>query len=124
MEALSQAVGDDALIAGIHLDLAWVDLYQADLTTALAHGRASVEHARRTGDPATNGDALASLSMMEFLHGVPVSSAMSDAIELQDAAMAEASWTDASVYTTPRSIFGLQLMWSGELESGQGHLGA
>ena len=79
MEALSQAVGDDALIAGVHLDLAWVDLYQADLTTALAHGRASVEHARRTGDPATNGDALASLSMVEFLHGVPVSSAMSEA---------------------------------------------
>lgn len=116
MEALPQAVGDDALVAGIHLDLAWVDLYQADLANALAHGRASVEHARRTGDPATNGDALASLSMMQFLRGAPVSSAMSDAIELQDAAMAEASWTDASVYTTPRSILGLQLMWSGELD--------
>ena len=30
--------------------------------------------------------------------------------------MAHGSWTEASVYTTPRSIVGLQLMWSGRIE--------
>src|SRR6185436_18446552 len=28
----------------------------------------------------------------------------------------QGSWTEASVYTTPRSILGLQLMWSGRLD--------
>jgi hypothetical protein len=31
--------------------------------------------------------------------------------------MEAASWTDVSVYTTPRSILGLQQMWSGDLEA-------
>jgi DNA-binding CsgD family transcriptional regulator len=117
LEALPEAAGDPALLGGIELDLAWVDIYQGDLTSALVHGRASVEHAMASGDDATNADALASRSMVEFLRGADVTSAMQDAIALQDAAMAHASWTDVSVYTTPRSIMALQLMWAGDLEA-------
>ena len=53
--------------------------------------------------------------MVRFLRGDPDATMMSRAVELQDAAMEETSWTEASVYTTPRSILGLQLMWSGAL---------
>jgi DNA-binding CsgD family transcriptional regulator len=42
---------------------------------------------------------------------------MSQALELQDIGMKEGSWTEASVYTTPRTIIGLQQMWAGHLEA-------
>ena len=113
--ALPEATGDAELLGGIHLDLAWVDLYQADLDAALAHAQASVDHAEHVDDPATRGDALATLGMVRFLRGDPDAPMMSLAVELQDAAMEGSSWTEASVYTTPRSILGLQLMWSGAL---------
>lgn len=113
--ALPEATGDPELLAGIHLDLAWVDLYQADLDAALVHALASVDHAEHGDDPATTADALATLGMVRFLRGDPDAGTMSLAVELQDAAMQAASWTEASVYTTPRSILGLQLMWSGAL---------
>jgi DNA-binding CsgD family transcriptional regulator len=122
LEALSEAEGDAALLAGIRLDLAWVDIYQGDLDAALAHARASVDHATASDDGATNADALASRSMVEFLRGADVTLQMQDAIALQDAAMEHTSWTEVSVYTTPRSILGLQLMWAGELEAARGVL--
>ncbi|MEZ0233747.1 MAG: AAA family ATPase [Actinomycetota bacterium] len=113
--ALAEAAGDPELLGGIQLDLAWVDLYQADLDAALAHAQASFDHAGQGADPATKGDALATLGMVRFLRGEADATMMSRAVELQDAAMEETSWTEASVYTTPRSILGLQLMWSGAL---------
>ena len=122
MEALPEAGEDPALVAGIELDLAWVDIYQGDLDAALAHGQASVDHAQRSGDPATTADAVASHAMVRFLRGEQVDEAMSDAIALQDEAMEASSWTDVSVYTTPRSILGLQQMWSGDLEAARATL--
>ena len=74
-----------------------------------------MEHALRSGDAATTADAVASHAMVRFLRGEQVDEAMADAIALQDEAMEASSWTDASVYTTPRSILGLQQMWSGDL---------
>ena len=41
---------------------------------------------------------------------------MSQALELQDIGMEAGSWTEASVYTTPRSVIGLQQMWAGQLD--------
>ena len=120
--ALPEATGDEELLAGIHLDLAWVDLYQADLDAALDHAQASVDHAEPGRDPATTGDAFATLGMIRFLRGDPDATMMSGAVELQDAAMQEASWTEASVYTTPRAILGLQLMWSGALQEARATL--
>jgi DNA-binding CsgD family transcriptional regulator len=122
MEALPEAGEDPALVAGIELDLAWVDIYQGDLDAALTHGRASVGHAERSGDPAINADAVASYAMVRFLRGEQVDQAMTDAIASQDEAMEASSWTDVSVYTTPRSILGLQQMWAGDLEAARSTL--
>ena len=61
-------------------------------------------------------DALATLGFVEFMRGRPSELMMSEAIELQDAAMATTSWTKAGVFTAPRTTMGLELMWSGRLD--------
>jgi DNA-binding CsgD family transcriptional regulator len=53
---------------------------------------------------------------MRFLEGRPEPEMAAEAIRLQDVSMTNASWTETSVYTTPRSIHGLELMWSGQLD--------
>ena len=115
--ALPEAGDDHELLAGIHLDLAWVAIYRGDLAAASDHATKSVEHANGIVDPATRGDALATFGMVEFLMGRQADTLMSEALELQDVAISEGSWTEASVYTTPRSMIGLQLMWAGLLDA-------
>ena len=122
IQALPQAQGDPGLLAGIHTDLAWVDIYRGDVEAARAHGEAAEAFAAADGGNAIRADALATLSMARYLRGADVASAMSDAIALQDAAMKETSWTDASVYTTPRAMLGLQQMWAGDLEQARATL--
>ena len=61
-------------------------------------------------------DALASLAFIRFLRGEGDDSMLTEAIHLQDEALTEVSWTTASVYTTPRTVLGLQLMWSYRLD--------
>lgn len=117
VSALPEALGDDGLLSGIHVDIAWVDIYQGDLVAAAEHAKKSVDHASGTVDASTRADALATFSMVEFLRGRPAGDALSEALELQDVGIEGGSWTDASVYTTPRPIHGLQLMWAGELDS-------
>ena len=41
--ALLEAGDDPELLAGIHLDLAWVDIYQGDLAAASEHARRSID---------------------------------------------------------------------------------
>jgi DNA-binding CsgD family transcriptional regulator len=114
--ALPEAGDDPDLLAGIHLDLAWVDIYQGDLAASLDHSTRAVENAEQITDPATRGDALATFGMVEFLMGRPADQFMAESLRLQDIGMETGSWTEGSVYTTPRSILGLQLMWAGELD--------
>ncbi len=114
--ALLEAGDDPELLAGIHLDLAWVDIYQGDLAAASEHARRSIDQADKVIDPATKADALSTFGMVEFLSGRPADDAMSQALELQDIGMEGGSWTEASVYTTPRSVIGLQQMWAGQLD--------
>jgi DNA-binding CsgD family transcriptional regulator len=114
--ALPEAGDDPELVAGIHLDLAWVDFYQGDLAAASEHARRSVDEVDGIIDPATQADALSTFGMVEFLMGRPANDTMSQALELQDIGMKEGSWTEASVYTTPRSVIGLQQMWAGQLD--------
>ena len=114
--ALLEAGDDPELLAGIHLDLAWVDIYQGDLAAASDHARRSIDQADKVIDPATKADALSTFGMVEFLSGRPAAEAMSQALELQDIGMKGGSWTEASVYTTPRSVIGLQQMWAGQLD--------
>ena len=117
VRALPEALGDDGLMSGIHQGIAWVDMYQGDLTAAAEHARLSVEYAGGSVEAATRADALATFSMVEFLIGRPGGTELSEALELQDVGMGAGSWTEASVYTTPRSILGLQTMWAGDLDS-------
>ena len=80
------------------------------------HARRSIDQADRVIDPATKADALSTFGMVEFLSGRPADDAMSQALALQDIGMKGGSWTEASVYTTPRSVIGLQQMWAGQLD--------
>ncbi len=117
VRALPEALGDDGLLSGIHQGIAWVDMYQGDLAAAAEHARRSVEHANGDVGAATRADALATFSMVEFLLGRPAGEELSEALKLQDVGMEAGSWTEASVYTTPRSILGLQSMWAGDLDA-------
>ena len=114
--ALPEAGDDPELLSGIYLDLAWVDIYQGDLAAASEHARRSVDQLDAVIDPATKADSLSTFGMVEFLMGRRANDTMSQALELQDIGMKEDSWTDASVYTTPRSVIGLQQMWAGQLD--------
>jgi DNA-binding CsgD family transcriptional regulator len=114
-QALAEA-GDDAdLQSGIHNALTWVAFYLGDLAEASNRASESADWASRAGDPAVRADARATLAFIEFLQGRPDPALMSSAIDLQDLSMEQASWTESAVYTTPRSIQGLEHMWSGRL---------
>ena len=116
LRALQEAGEDLELWSGVYQALAWVAFYLGDLEEASEHARRSLEHAADVDTAATRADALSTLGFIEFVRGRPSERLMSEAIELQDEMMATRSWTEGSVYTTPRSILGLELMWSGRLE--------
>ena len=113
--ALREAGDDPAARCAIHNALSWVAFYLADLAEAGRHARASAALESRVDDLALRADALATLAFVEFLEGHPSAAQMAQGIELQERAMEQASWTEGSVYTTPGSIHGLELMWSGRL---------
>lgn len=114
-QALAVAGDDAGLQSGIHNALTWVAFYLGDLAEASNRARESADWASRARDPAVRADALATLAFTEFLQGRPDPALMSRAIDLQDVSMEQASWTESAVYTTPRSIQGLEHMWSGRL---------
>ena len=114
-QALSEAGENAPMRTSIHNALCWVAFYLADLPEASRHARESAAFESAAGDPAIRADALATLAFVEFLEGRPNPALMARALDLQDLAMRQASWTEGSVYTTPRSIHGLELMWSGRL---------
>jgi DNA-binding CsgD family transcriptional regulator len=115
-QALAEAGDDAGLQCGIHNTLSWVAFYLGDLVEASKRARESAEWASRADDPAMRADALATLAFIEFLEGRPDPALMSRAVDLQDLSMEQASWTESAVYTTPRSIQGLEHMWSGRLQ--------
>ena len=114
-QALAEAGDDPGLLCGIHNALSWVAFYLGDLGKASGHARNSAELARGETDPGVRADALATLEFIGFLQGRPDLGLMLEALALQDLVLAQSSWTEGSVYTTPRSIQGLELMWSGRL---------
>ena len=116
LQALQEAGEDPELRSAIHDSLAWVAFYLGDLDGASEHARRQMEYASNVADPAVRADALSTLGFVEFMRGRPSELMTSEAIELQDAAMATTSWTEASVFTAPRTTLGLELMWSGRLD--------
>ena len=114
-EALNEAGEDPSALCAIHNALSWVAFYLADLAGAERHARASAAVESRVADLVVRSDSLATLAFVEFLEGHPSAARMARGLELQERAMEHASWTEGSVYTTPGSIHGLELMWSGRL---------
>ena len=116
-EQASREAGEDLELQSLaHMALTWVAFYLGDLDEASRHAARSVEYAADVTGPAARADALATFGVIEFVRGRPAQALMDESIALQDVMMREGSWTEASVYTTPRSILGLQLMWSGRLD--------
>jgi DNA-binding CsgD family transcriptional regulator len=116
IEALAEGGDDPELRAGIHIALTWVAIYLGDLDEAARQAGEGERWASRGMDPGVRSDALATLEIVGFLQGRPDPTLMARAIELQDESMAQASWTEGSVYTTPRSMHALELMWAGRLD--------
>jgi DNA-binding CsgD family transcriptional regulator len=114
--ALAEAGEDHDVRSGIEVSLAWVAFYLGDLASATSHAQRAMDEAERTDSAGVRADALATSGFVEFVSGVQATDRMVEAIALQDRMMAQGSWTEASVYTTPRSILGLELMWSGRLD--------
>jgi DNA-binding CsgD family transcriptional regulator len=114
-QGLAEAGDDPTAVAGSLTALTWVAFYLGDLAEASRHARAAAALEPRLDDPAVRSDMLATLAFIQYLEGRPAPALAAMALELQDVSMEEASWTESSVYTTPRSIYGLELMWSGRL---------
>jgi DNA-binding CsgD family transcriptional regulator len=115
-QALAEAGDDPGLQGEIHHVLAWVSFYLGDLDEALAEAHKAADDVASVADPAARADAIAVLAFVQYLRGDTDHAALSEAIALQDVAMSGGSWTEGSVYTTPRSILGLALMWAGRLD--------
>jgi DNA-binding CsgD family transcriptional regulator len=114
-QALVDAGDDPTALCASHNALSWVAFYLADLGEAARHARESAALESRATDIAVRSDALATLAFVEFLEGAPSPTTMARGLELEERSMQEASWTESSVYTTPGSIHGMELMWSGRL---------
>jgi DNA-binding CsgD family transcriptional regulator len=108
-EALALAP-DARLQAGIELDLVYCAVSLGDLAGATSHARAAVEAAQAAGENGMLGDALAVLTMAEFLSGHGVErERLAQAQTLEDPAMPRA-WI-----MRPMVIRGMIQLWTGEL---------
>jgi DNA-binding CsgD family transcriptional regulator len=110
-QALEAAAGDPGLIAEIELDLAFYIISLGDLAGAAGHARGALAAAERAGDPGALGDALAVVTMTEFVAGGGFDEdRMRRARELEDPTRIRA-WQ-----MTPAFIHGSILLYTGRLE--------
>ena len=91
-------------------------IYRGDPGAAAAQVQAASEHADRMDDLSIKADVVATSGMVEFLHGRPADHIMSEAMRLQDQAMAEAPANAVAGYTPASANYGLQLLWAGRLD--------
>ncbi|HET8980349.1 MAG TPA: LuxR family transcriptional regulator [Solirubrobacteraceae bacterium] len=110
-EALEAAGGDPSLAAAIELDIAFYLVGLGDVGGALRHAEAAVGRAELPGgDPGVIGDALAVAAMVAFLGGDGLSQ------ERLDRALAlEQPDRPRALFSSPRYIAGLLLIWTGRL---------
>ncbi len=110
-QALEAAAGDPGLIAEIELDLAFYVISLGDLAGAAEHARGAVAAAERAGDPSALGDALAVVTIAEFIAGRGFDEErMRKALALEDPTRIRA-WQ-----MTPAFIHGSILLYMGRLE--------
>lgn len=106
--ALALAAGDDRLSADIELDLAFFGVSLGDIVGAQAYARAALTHAETSGDQPLLGDALAGMSVMEFLGGGGhAEDRMERALALEDPARMR------TFVMRPSGIHGLLQLWIG-----------
>ncbi len=90
--AALELASDARLRAGVELDLVYCAVSLGDLGAARSHARAAVDDAEAAGEQGMLGDALAVLTMAEFLLGLGLDRArLARALTLEDAAMTR-SW--------------------------------
>jgi DNA-binding CsgD family transcriptional regulator len=117
--ALELAGGDRELRTAIELHLVYCAVSAGDFAGAEPHARAAVGHADAVGDDGMLGDALAVLTMAEFLCGRGLDVAQLErALRLENPAMARA------FVMRPRLIQGMLQLWTGELEEARDTLEA
>ncbi|MGH3003889.1 MAG: helix-turn-helix transcriptional regulator, partial [Gaiellaceae bacterium] len=110
--ALHAAPGDEALQAGIELDLAFYRVSLADFRGAEPHAHAAVERARRdatAGSPTLSG-AIAVMTMVDFLCGRGPRTA-----SLARAAAGDDGAQPLPLMLRPRFILGLVQLWTGRV---------
>lgn len=109
--ALRAAGEDRRLHAGIELDLVYCAVSLGDIAGAAPHARAAVAHAEAAGEHGMLGDALAVLTMAEFLGGQG-----RDTTRLERALALEDPLSPNSFMMRPRLIDGCLALWTGELD--------
>jgi DNA-binding CsgD family transcriptional regulator len=117
--ALGLAGDDRALRAAIGLQLVYCAVSAGDFAGAEPHARAALEDAEAVGDDGMLAEALAVLTMADFLAGRGLHRARLDrALTLERPASA------TSFIMRPRVIQGLLQLWTGELEAARATLEA
>ena len=108
--ALDQAGDDRELRAAVELHLVYCAVSAGNLPGAEPHARAALGDAEAVGHDGMLADALAVLTMAEFLGGRGLDRArLERALKLEDPAMARA------FMMRPRVIQGMLQLWTGEL---------
>ncbi|HZE06102.1 MAG TPA: AAA family ATPase [Solirubrobacteraceae bacterium] len=108
---LALAEGDPAVQAGLELELAFCSSSLGAFPQTVAHARAAVKHAETAADGGLLAEALAVVTMAQFLCGGGTDEArLARALELEDPDR------NGSLVMRPRYIQGLLQLWSGELD--------
>jgi DNA-binding CsgD family transcriptional regulator len=118
-QALAEAGDDPGLRAEAELDLAYCCASMGDLASARAHARAAVDAAEPLGHPDVLADALAALTMSEFMGGQGLDEQrLARALALDDPARAGTFVIRASY------LHGILMLWTGRLDEALASLGA
>ena len=109
--ALSEAKGDEALQATIHLRLATLMRFAEGIERGMEHGELAVRAASRVGDAALRCCALAAYGLMHFNtgRGIPT-------LEMEEALALERSLAEWPLDDGPTWVYGWQLCWSADVD--------
>jgi DNA-binding CsgD family transcriptional regulator len=110
-EALSEAEGDDALQATIHLRIAALMRYTGGIERGMEHGELAARAASRVDDAALRCRALAAYGLMHFNTGRGIPTA-----EMEEALSLERSLAEWPLDDGPTWAYGWQLCWSADLD--------
>jgi DNA-binding CsgD family transcriptional regulator len=117
-EAAGLAAGDPMLQAAVQLDLVYCAISLGDLPSAAVHAATAVEHAEAAGASSMLADALAVMTVAQFLGGGGLNQERRGrALALEDPAQPRA------FIMRPSVIDGMLALWSGDLGHARHALG-